>query len=109
MRALKGLVIFLGILIFVGLTIIAIEIFDRYGNSSDVLQSVENKSNVFEEVRRFGEKKIIIPKGTKILETNISEHTIVLRLSLPDGNYGFLVIDKNKGERIGLIILEKEN
>ncbi|MEE2957323.1 MAG: hypothetical protein VX780_14415, partial [Pseudomonadota bacterium] len=69
MRALKGLVIFLGILIFVGLTIIAIEIFDRYGNSSDVLQSVENKSNVFEEVRRFGEKKIIIPKGTKILET----------------------------------------
>ena len=109
MRALKGLVIFLGILILAGLTIIAIEIFDRYGNSSDVRQSVGKKTNVFEEVRRFGKKKIIIPKGTKILETNISEHTIVLRLNLLDGNYGLLVIDKNKGEQIGLIILEKEN
>ena len=91
------------------MTIIAIEIFDRYRSSGDVLQSVNNNPNVSKEVRKFGKKTITIKKGTKVLGTNINNNTIVLRLSLPDGNYGFLVIDKNKGERIGLITLEKEN
>ena len=109
MRVLKGLVLFLAILIFVGLTIIAIEIFDRYRSSSDILQSVNNNPNVSKEVRKFGKKTITIKKGTKILGTNINNNTIVLRLSLPDGNFSFLVIDKNTGERIGQITLEKEN
>jgi len=109
MRVLKGLVLFLAIIIFVGLTIIAIEISDRYRSSSDVLQSVNNNPNVSKEVRKFGKKTITIKKGTKILGTNINNNTIVLRLSLPGGNLSLLVIDINTGERIGQIMLQKEN
>ncbi len=104
MRGLKSLVIGMGVLIVVGLTVVIVTVVKRYGG--DDSQSTKSPALVSVPVAHgFGEKRVQMPAGAKILETSFDGNRMVLRLGLSDGEQALLLVDINTGQRIGLIRL----
>lgn len=104
MRGLKSLVIGMGVLIVVGLTVVIVTVVKRYGG--DDTKSTNSSASVSVPVAHgFGEKRVQMPTGAKILETILDGNRVVLRLNLTDGEQALLLIDANSGQRIGLIRL----
>ena len=96
MRALKALVIGMGILIVIGVVVLVYAIVDR-----------ASKTGARETMA--AQSKIDLPAGAEIVETSIGDGRIVVRLSLSDGNQRLLLIDADTGDRIGAINLKPGN
>ena len=96
MRALKALVIGMGVLIVVGVVVLVYAIINRVGETGvPELMS--------------GQSQIELPAGAQIVETSIGGGRIVVRLSLADGSQRLLLIDADTGGRIGAINLKPGN
>ena len=85
MRALKFLVIAMGVLIVIGVGVIAVTIADR---------SAQSVSGAAAEV------SIAIPPGSRIVETTLDGDRMALRLELSDGKTRVLVLDTVTGREI---------
>lgn len=92
MRALKALVIGMGILIAAGLAVVVVTIAGRVGDK----KPAEATAN-----RPTGSAPIAVPAGATILETDLDSGQIALRLRLADGAMAVFVYDLKSGTRIG--------
>ena len=105
MRGLKGLVIGMGVFIVVGLTVVIVTVIKRQGSEGpSAMQSLAGVSVPVEH--GFGEKRIQISKGAKVLETIIDGNRLVVRLDLSGGGQALLLVDITTGQQIGLIRLD---
>jgi hypothetical protein len=105
MRGLKGLVIGMGALIVIGLTVVIVTVVKRQGG--DDPSTMKSSAGVSVPVEHgFGEKRVQMPKGAKVVETIIDGNRLVVRLDLNNGGQALLLIDVGTGQRIGLIRLD---
>jgi hypothetical protein len=105
MRGLKGLVIGMGALIVVGLTVVIVTVVKRQG--SDGPSALKSPVGVSVPIGHgFGEKRVQMPEGAKVVETIIDGIRLVVRLNLNDGGQALLLVDIGTGQRIGLIRLD---
>lgn len=108
MQALKALVIFMGVLIVVGMGILA------YGISVKFGQNVEEEPAVSAPPRAAAlhpwtsDIEETIPAGAKVLETVMAEGRMIVRLAMPDGGQRFVVVDLVGGRKLGTFELKPQ-
>lgn len=116
MQALKALVIFLGVLIVIGMGVLAYGImvkFDEWRAREDDVAAptpvVEATSSVTAPAATgvwAGDVKVAVPAGASVAETVVADGRMIVRLSLADGSQRYLIFDLATGTRIGAIELQ---
>ncbi len=94
MRAIKGIVIGMGVLILAGFIVIAVTLVMRTQGISELKQAYRTS--------------VGIPHGTQIVESETDGDRILLRLAAPDGSSWLMVLDARNGEEKGRIRLLPE-
>ena len=94
MQWLKFLVIFLGVIILGGLTVLGVTIASRAPDSTGV--------------KPFEMAKVQIPKDAYIEETNIERNRLIIRLRLEGGGGRILILSLKDGTLLGTIELERQ-
>lgn len=94
MKALKGLVIGMGVLIVVALVVVIWTIANRMSGSGDAT----GPANL----------AVPLPQGAQVLESNADGNRLYLRLRTPDGGEQIRVIDTRDGQVITTIRLVPE-
>jgi hypothetical protein len=94
MRALKILVVVMGVILVVGFAALVVAIAGRMSRSGS--PSV---------ARVFTARPIDIPRGARMEAMTAGADRLVLGLALPDGNRQLLVIDLTTGARLGTVEL----
>lgn len=111
MQALKALVIFLGVLIVIGMGILAYGIMLKFGEwqaKKDVETTpapLAVTTPVVAEVWT-GDLKVAIPAGARVAETVVADGQLIVRLSLADDSQRYLIFDLGTGRQIGAIELQ---
>ena len=95
MHILKPLVITLGVLILIALGILVYGIATKF-NGTGVNKGVEST---------FGETHVLIPAGSKIIETSYDGGNIIVRLKKTNGEEALLLINGASGKIAGLVHL----
>ena len=98
MRALKALVIILGIVIVAGTTVLVTTIIQRgsrlAGAPAPARPAASPASN------GSAAHALALPAGAKVLESRLGEGRVLLRAALPDGGEALFVFDAATGARI---------
>lgn len=110
MRALKGLVIGMGVVLVLGMTVVIVTVVKR-GGFSEPEQGAAASGEAAGGPRvpvatGFGERRVAMPAGATVQETTIGDRRIVVWLRLADGAAALLLIDAETGERLGLVRLD---
>lgn len=111
MQALKAIVIFMGVLIVIGMGIVAYGImlkFDEWQAKKEaepVPTPLAVTRPVIAEVWTE-ELKVAIPAGARVAETVVAEGQMIVRLSLADDSQRYLIFDLGTGKQIGTIELQ---
>ena len=107
-RALKALVVFLGVLIVGGVVVIGVTIYQRSTAPSEGIARVEGLPSVLPSVSPagFGARRIALPQGADIVEAVAEGERLVLVVALPDGSQLVIVLDLGSGAEIGRFDLE---
>lgn len=100
MRALKALVIFLGVLIIGGLVVIGLTIYQRTRAPAVGAAAPEVA------LAGFGTRRINLPQGADIVSAVAEGDRLVLIVVLPQGEQRVIVIDMASGDEIGRIEVE---
>jgi len=96
MRALKALVIFLGILILIGAGIVGITIYKRASGKIEVaLESAPAAKQT------FGNRTVALPQGAHLDDVAAADGRLILRLRLADGTPRLLILDLETGAELG--------
>ena len=95
MHILKPLVITLGVLIFIALGFLVYGITTKF-NGVGMYKAVESA---------FGETHVLIPAGSKVIETSYGGGNIILRLKKANGGEALLLISGVSGKSDGLVHL----
>ena len=103
-RALKALVVFLGVLIVGGVVVIGVTIYQRSTAPSEGIARVEGLPSV--SPAGFGARRIALPQGADIVEAVAEGERLVLVVALPDGSQLVIVLDLGSGAEIGRFDLE---
>jgi hypothetical protein len=93
MRALKILVVVMGVMLVVGFAALVAGIAARVSRSGS------------SPLRVFAAQPIDIPRGARIEAITAGSDRLVLGLELPDGNRQLLIIDLATGARLGTVEL----
>ena len=127
-RGLKFLVIFMGVLIIIGIGVVAYTIISRLVAGVSVTdpktveapvvsaRQVASPQPVTDPVTKrtprppepFGDVTAKIPGGAVIEETTTARGRLILRLRLPGGGQAIQILSLRTGERLGLIRLQPE-
>lgn len=99
MKAIKALVIFMGLLIVAGLAVLG------WGLSNQTAKSTPTR--VATEGARFGTVEIAVPAGMKVEQTLVAGERVVLRLTGGAGER-FVVLDPADGTVAGSFVLRPE-
>ena len=94
MRAIKGVVIGMGVLIVAGFVVVAVTLVTRMQGSSNPNAPYRTS--------------ISLPQGASILETSAGERTTVLRYAAADRSIWLLMIDNGTGGERGRVKLLPE-
>lgn len=111
MKALKALVIFLGVLIVIGMGVLAYGImlkFDAWQARKDNQPppaTVDMGSPTVVEPWA-GNTKVAVPAGSSVAETIVGEGQLIVRLSIPNGSQRYMIFDLSTGKQIGSIDLQ---
>ncbi len=116
MQALKAIVIFMGVLIVIGMGVVAYGImlkFDEWQAKKDAAPeppAVTAPAITMPVVAEVwtGDLKVAIPAGARVAETVVAEDQMIVRLSLADGSQRYLVFDLGTGKQIGAIELQPQ-
>jgi hypothetical protein len=110
MRALKGLVIGMGVALVLGMTVVIVTVVKRGGfDEPEQGGSASSDATGTPRVpvaRGFGDRRVTMPAGATVQETTIGDGRIVVRLRLADGTAALLLIDAKNGDRLGLVRLD---
>lgn len=113
MQALKSLVIFLGLLIVIGMGILAYGImvkFDEWQARKDgeaTPAPLAVTTPVVAEVWT-DDLRVAVPAGARVVETVVADGRMIVRLSLADDSQRYLIFDLGTGRRIGAIELQPD-
>lgn len=118
MQALKALVIFMGVLIVIGMGVLAYGLMMKFDEwqakkqaAPETPVAVEAPAPAASAAAAPAEAwpsdlKIAVPAGARVAETVIGEGRMIVRLVLPDDSQRFLVFDIDAGRRLGAIELQ---
>lgn len=109
MQALKALVIFMGVLIVAGTTVVFVTIYQRLTADSgegEAAAGAEPGVLAPAHLPAFGAKNIALPPGSEVEDMAAADGRLVLRLRLGDGGRRILVLDLGDGAVLGTIDLE---
>ncbi len=115
MKALKALVIIMGVAIVAGLTVMVIALVQRAGDGGAPTPAatarmpgalVPSAAGAGAPAPGFGETTVALPPGAVIVETATGGGRIVLRIRDLDGGSALVVIDAATGRRLGLVRLK---
>jgi hypothetical protein len=111
MQALKAVVIFLGVLIVIGMGVLAYGIMLKFGewqarNESEAPPATVDMGSPTVSEPWAGNLKVSIPAGAKVVETIVGEGQLIARVSLPDGSQRYMIFDLSTGKQIGSIELQ---
>ena len=95
MRALKILVVVMGVMLVVGFAALVVVIAGRVSRSGPAATAAHG----------FAAPPIEIPRGARIEAMTAGPDRLILALALPDGERQLVVIDLAKGVRLGTIEL----
>lgn len=104
MRALKALVIGMGVLIVIAVVVLIVGVMNR----SDKSTAAENAGPGAVPPTSFSPQSILLPPGAEISETRIGDGRVVLRLALPGGNGRLIVLDADTGQITGTVDLKTQ-
>ena len=99
MRALKVLVVVLGVLLVAGFAVVVVTIMSRMG---------QRAAPVAARLAPFGNTTLTLPADSLIMEVQGAGDRILLRLDLADGTEMLLVLDAATGTELGRIKLDHE-
>ena len=118
MQALKAIVIFMGVLIVIGMGVVAYGLmlkFNEWQAKKDAGPSPEPLAVTAPAAGRpvvaevwTGPLAVAIPAGARVAETVVAEGQMIVRLSLADDSQRYLVFDLGTGKQIGVIELQPE-
>ena len=97
MRALRILVVVMGIMLVVGVAALIAIVAGRRSRGGPAPATA---------ARAFGSRAVEIPRGSRIEAMTAGPERLVLGLLLPDGGRQLLVIDLATGSRLGTIELQ---
>lgn len=100
MRALKALVIVMGVLILAGMGLVAYGIVKRAAIPERPAQQAA--------ARPYGPVEISLPSGARIARTRTSGERLIVELELASGGERLLVIDLATGGLVGTIDLKPQ-
>ncbi|MBI3444319.1 MAG: hypothetical protein HY055_02890 [Magnetospirillum sp.] len=106
MKAIKGLVLFLGILLVAGLGVLGYGLYSKApfkGTSATMVASPLAGTSIAE----FGNIAVPVPAGTRIEQMSIAGDRVILRLS-GGGPERVLVLDPGHGKVAGSFVLTPE-
>ncbi len=92
MRSIQALVMFLGVLIVGGMTLVGYQIVTTVGEPSSAPVS-------------FGEVELVLPPGARVVDMAAVDDRLVLRVEAGDGRQRLLVLDPSTGALVGTIVL----
>ena len=103
MRALKVLVVVLGVLLVVGFTVVTITIMRRIGE-----RPAPAAPEAAAHLAPFGTTGVTLPGDALVMEVQGAGDRILLWLDLADGSQMLLVLDAATGTELGRIRLDHE-
>ena len=101
MRALKVLVVVMGVLLVAGLAVVIATIMSRMGQRATPAVAVAH-------LAPFGNTTVMLPTNALVMEMQGAGDRILLRLDLADGTEMLLVLDAATGTELGRIKLNHE-
>jgi hypothetical protein len=101
MRALKVLVVVLGVLLLAGFAVVVVTIMSRLGQRATPVATTAR-------LAPFGNTTVTLPADSLIMEVQGAGDRILLRLDLADGSEMLLVLDAATGTELGRIKLDHE-
>jgi len=124
MRALKALVVIMGVIIVVGIIVVGVTIFNRLSKpATPVVAAAPAASSVPTPTptptvslpigtplpqqfdRKFGDVTLSIPAGARVSDFSASGDRLVLRVVMPDQEQRLIVVDLLSGTLLGTIKL----
>lgn len=99
MRGLKALVVVMGVLIIVGVSVVAITIARRSGIDAEP-ETVAT--------RPFDDVSVALPKGARLIDWTADGGRLVLRVRAADGGERLMIFDLASGRRLGTVHLAEE-
>jgi hypothetical protein len=111
MKALKALVIFMGILIAVGVTVVGVTIYRRATDMATSDKANPAASSTTTAPQRFGSRPLDLPPGSMIASVQPvliapGVERVLVHVDLPDGGARILVLDPLSGEVSGEWLLK---
>ncbi len=107
MRALKALVIILGVMIVAATGLVVYGIMTKLGNladgDNDPLVGSDN-----DPIETFRDQVISVAPTAEVLNYIVEENRLVIRVSESEGVDRFLIFDLSTGKQMGSIMLEKK-
>lgn len=111
MQALKGLVIFMGILIAVGITVVGVTIYRRATDQMSTDKAAPAAippavgvgagsagGGTAGSVQRFGVRVLDLPAGSEIVSVQVLDGGVLVHARLPGGATRLLVLDPASGD-----------
>lgn len=105
MQALKALVIFMGVLIVIGMGILAYGISVKFGEQVEQEATTSPGPPAMTPPSWDGDLAVAVPAGAQVAETLVAEGRMIVRLALPDGGQRYVVVDLATGRRLGAVDL----
>jgi hypothetical protein len=103
MRALKVLVVVMGVLLIAGFAVVVVTIMGRMTQKAAPVAPA-----VTAHLTPFGNATVTLPPDALVMEVQGAGDRILLRLDLRDGSEMLLVLDAATGSELGRIKLEHE-
>ena len=117
MQALKGLVIFLGVVIVAGIVVLAVTIGQRAtklvaegsadGKAAAATEAADVPAAAPAAKVRFGDREIDLPDGSEVIAMLAEGDRLMLRLRLANGRQRILVLDLETGKQLGSFRLRR--
>jgi hypothetical protein len=110
MRALKALVIGMGVLIAAGLGVVVFAIVDRLGEpkpqTPPAAQAKQANAPVAPK-KTVRDLRIVLPPGAEIVESRLAGGQLMIRLKHADGIESFEIYDTETGRRLRRITIDR--
>ena len=109
MRALKGLVIGMGVVILIGFAVVVVALIERAERAPSTPAQSAPSTVQRPSPGVFGDVAVALPLGAQVVGTATDAGRLIVHLRLADGNARVLVIDLATGRRLGAIRLVPED
>ncbi|HJP22400.1 MAG: hypothetical protein QF546_04500 [Alphaproteobacteria bacterium] len=105
-RALKLLVIVMGVMIVVGFAVVIYTIIQRASASfAEHRPAVEQTTKAATGTQGFGDVRLSLPRGSRIVDQEMEQHRLILRVENGDSQ-SVHIFDLRTGKEIGVIRTE---